>query len=73
MRAEIIALGGDVRFESKVTDVLIKTAIEGVPLASGEQCAPACGAGTGHSSRDTPRMLNGAGYSSRPSHSRLPF
>ena len=59
MRAEIISLGGEVRFESKVTDLLIERGrIEGVMLASGETLfgrhvvlAP------GHSSRDTLRML----------------
>ena len=47
MRAEIIALGGEVRFESKVTDVLIEDGqIEGVVLESGETSAqPARGAG----------------------------
>ncbi len=59
MRAEIIALGGEVRFESRVTDLLIDNGqIEGLTLASGEALrsrhvvlAP------GHSSRDTLRML----------------
>ena len=59
MRAQIIALGGEVRFESRVTDLLIENGqIEGLVLASGETLpgrhvvlAP------GHSSRDTLRML----------------
>jgi uncharacterized protein len=59
MREEIISLGGEVRFESKVTDLLIEAGqIEGLVLASGETLhsrhvvlAP------GHSSRDTLRML----------------
>jgi uncharacterized protein len=59
MREEIIALGGEVRFESKVTDLLIDDGqVQGVELASGELLrsrhivlAP------GHSSRDTLRML----------------
>ena len=63
MRAEIIALGGEVRFESKVTDLLLegpddRMTIEGVVLGNGETLrsrhvvlAP------GHSSRDTLRML----------------
>jgi hypothetical protein len=59
MREEIISLGGEIRFESKVTDLLIERGqIEGVVLASGETLhgrhvvlAP------GHSSRDTLRML----------------
>lgn len=59
MRNEIISLGGEVRFASKVVDLLIdQQQIEGVALASGEILrgrhvilAP------GHSSRDTLRML----------------
>jgi uncharacterized FAD-dependent dehydrogenase len=59
MRAEIIALGGEVRFESKVTDVLIEDGqIEGVILASGEQLRSRhVVLALGHSSRDTLRML----------------
>lgn len=63
MRDEIIALGGEVRFESKVGDLLMNNAqLEGVVLASGEAIrsrhvvlAP------GHSARDTFRMLHGRG------------
>ncbi|MFL6602660.1 MAG: NAD(P)/FAD-dependent oxidoreductase [Steroidobacteraceae bacterium] len=59
MRAEIICLGGEVRFESKLTDLLIENgSVEAVVLADGETIrtrhvvlAP------GHSSRDTFRML----------------
>jgi uncharacterized FAD-dependent dehydrogenase len=59
MRAEIIALGGEVRFESKVTDVLIENGqIEGVMLASGETLRSRhVVLALGHSSRDTLRML----------------
>ena len=59
MRAEIIALGGEVRFESKVTDVLIENQqIEGVVLASGETLRSRhVVLALGHSSRDTLRML----------------
>lgn len=59
MRAEIIALGGEVRFESKVTDLLIDDGqIEGVVLASGEALhARHVVLALGHSSRDTLRML----------------
>src|SRR5688572_21034242 len=55
MRAEILSLGGEVRFESKVTDLLLeKGQTEGVVLENGETLAsrhviPALG----HSSRDT--------------------
>ncbi len=59
MREEIRSLGGEVRFESKVTDLLLEAGqIEGITLASGETMhsrhvilAP------GHSSRDIFRML----------------
>ncbi|MEJ0087785.1 MAG: NAD(P)/FAD-dependent oxidoreductase [Pseudomonadota bacterium] len=59
MRAEIIALGGEVRFESKVTDVLIENGqIEGVTLANGETLRSRhVVLALGHSSRDTLRML----------------
>jgi uncharacterized FAD-dependent dehydrogenase len=59
MRAEIIALGGEVRFESKVTDLLIDNGqIEGVVLADGETLhARHVVLALGHSSRDTLRML----------------
>jgi uncharacterized FAD-dependent dehydrogenase len=63
MREEIIALGGEVRFDSKVTDLLLEAGqLEGVALASGATVpgrhvvlAP------GHSSRDTFRMLHRRG------------
>ena len=63
MREEILALGGEVRFESKVTDLLLEGGrLEGVVLADGESIrsrhvvlAP------GHSSRDTFRMLHRRG------------
>jgi len=63
MRAEIIALGGDVRFESKVTDVLIENnRIEGVTLESGETLhSRHVVLALGHSSRDTLRMLEKRG------------
>ncbi len=59
MREEIIALGGEVRFESKVTDLLIeKGQIEGVALANGETLhSRHVVLALGHSSRDTLRML----------------
>ncbi|HEV8443985.1 MAG TPA: NAD(P)/FAD-dependent oxidoreductase [Steroidobacteraceae bacterium] len=59
MRAEIFALGGEVRFECKVTDLLIeKGQIEGVTLESGETLRSRhVVLALGHSSRDTLRML----------------
>jgi uncharacterized protein len=63
MRAEIIALGGEVRFESKVTDVLIEDGrIEGVMLENGELLrSHHVVLALGHSSRDTLRMLERRG------------
>jgi uncharacterized FAD-dependent dehydrogenase len=59
MREEIRALGGEVRFESRVTDLLIEAGqIEGVVLASGEALASRhVVLAPGHSSRDIFRML----------------
>jgi uncharacterized protein len=59
MREEIIALGGEVRFEHRVTDLLLDDGqIEGVLLASGEYLSSRhVVLALGHSSRDTLRML----------------
>jgi uncharacterized FAD-dependent dehydrogenase len=63
MREEILALGGEVRFESKVADLLIDNGqVEGVLLASGEVLhARQVVLALGHSSRDTLRMLEQRG------------
>jgi len=63
MRAEIIALGGEVRFESRVTDVHIGNGqVEGVSLESGETLRSRhVVLALGHSSRDTLRMLEKRG------------
>ena len=63
MRAEIISLGGEVRFESKVTDLLIENGqVEGVVLESGEALhGKHVVLALGHSSRDTLRMLERRG------------
>ena len=63
MRAEIAELGGEVRFESKVTDLLIdKGQIEGVMLENGETLTSRhVVLALGHSSRDTLRMLEKRG------------
>src|SRR6266581_616309 len=68
MRAEIICLGGEVRFESRVSDLLIENgSLQAVVLAGGETLrsthvvlAP------GHSSRDTFRMLHRRGVFIEP-------
>lgn len=63
MREEIIALGGEVRFESKVTELLIDNGqVEGVLLASGETLRSRhVVMALGHSARDTFRMLHRQG------------
>jgi len=63
MRAEIEALGGEVRFQQRVTDVLIEGgAIRGLTLASGEALrADHVVLALGHSARDTFEMLHRRG------------
>src|SRR5690606_40963416 len=63
MREEIIALGGEVRFESKVTDLVIDNdQLEGVVLESGETLRSRhVVMALGHSARDIFRMLHGRG------------
>ena len=63
MRQDIIALGGEIRFESKVTDLLIEDGrVQGVQLATGEQLpARHVVMALGHSARDTFRMLHQRG------------
>jgi hypothetical protein len=63
MRQEIIALGGEVRFESKVTDLLVADGrVEGVVLEDGTQLRSRhVVLALGHSARDTFRMLHRRG------------
>ena len=63
IREEIIALGGEVRFEHKVTDLLIDDGqLNGVVLHNGEQLhSRHVVLALGHSARDTFRMLHGKG------------
>ncbi len=63
MRAEIQSLGGEIRFEQRVVDVLIEDShIRGVTLASGEQLrADHVVLALGHSARDTFTMLHERG------------
>lgn len=63
MREEIRALGGEVRFESKVTDFLIEDGrIQGVTLANGEELRSRYVVlALGHSSRDTFRKIHERG------------
>jgi len=68
MRADIVALGGEIRFEQRVTDVLIEDGrIRGVTLASGEQiAADHVVLALGHSARDTFEMLHARGVYMEP-------
>lgn len=63
MREEIISLGGEIRFEQKVTDLLREGGqVRGVELASGEQLMSRhVVMALGHSARDTFRMLHRRG------------
>ena len=68
MRATIESLGGEIRFSSRVEDVLVDTdadgvrQVRGVALASGEEIrADQVVLAVGHSSRDTFEMLHARG------------
>ncbi|WP_339614812.1 NAD(P)/FAD-dependent oxidoreductase [uncultured Gilvimarinus sp.] len=63
MREEIIALGGEVRFESKVASLDVEqNRVQGVTLANGEQIKSRYVVlAVGHSARDTFRMLHDVG------------
>ena len=63
MRAEIEALGGEFRFQSRVHDVLIEDGeVKGVALANGDVIAAShVVLAIGHSARDTFQMLHARG------------
>ncbi len=63
MRKEIEALGGEIRFEHKVTDLLLDNEqLQGVVLENGEQILSRhVVMALGHSARDTFRMLHARG------------
>jgi uncharacterized FAD-dependent dehydrogenase len=63
MRAEIESLGGEIRFQQRVTGLQIEAGhVRGVTLASGEQIrADHVVLALGHSARDTFRMLHEQG------------
>lgn len=63
MRADIEALGGEIRFQQKMTDLLIENGtVRGVQLESGEQIATThVVIALGHSARDTFQMLHARG------------
>ncbi|MEP7210815.1 MAG: FAD-dependent protein, partial [Alphaproteobacteria bacterium] len=72
MRTRIEALGGEIRFQSQVTDVLIEgrgedRRIAGIVLANGEQIATdRVVMALGHSARDTFEMLHARGVFFEP-------
>jgi uncharacterized FAD-dependent dehydrogenase len=68
MRADIVALGGEIRFEQRVTDVLIEGgAIHGVTLQDGTQlAADHVVLALGHSARDTFEVLHARGVFMEP-------
>ena len=63
IRAQIEALGGEIRFQQQVTDILIEAGqVRGLTLASGEQLrADQVIMALGHSARDTFAMLHERG------------
>ncbi|MDQ5768933.1 NAD(P)/FAD-dependent oxidoreductase [Thiothrix subterranea] len=63
MRAQIEALGGEIRFQQQVTDILIEDGqVRGLTLAGGEQLrADQVIMALGHSARDTFAMLHERG------------
>ena len=63
MRAEIIELGGDIRFQQRVTDIVIEDGqVRGVKTASGDEIrSDHVVLALGHSARDTFEMLHARG------------
>jgi uncharacterized FAD-dependent dehydrogenase len=68
MRADITALGGEIRFQQQVVDVRIEDgAVRGLTLKGGEQIdADHVVLALGHSARDTFTMLHGRGVFMEP-------
>lgn len=72
MREKITRLGGEIRFEAQVTDLLVaerggQKQVEGVRLASGEEIAAShVVMALGHSARDTFEMLHARGVFFEP-------
>ena len=68
MRAEIEALGGEIRFGQRATDLSIEAGqVRGITLASGEHLgADHVVLALGHSARDTFAMLHGRGVFMEP-------
>ena len=68
IRQRIISLGGEVRFDTQVTDLMMRGGkISGVITASGEEIlCDHCVLAIGHSARDTFRMLHEKGIPMEP-------
>jgi len=67
MRNTIVACGGEVRFRSRVTGlVMAGGTVTGVTLADGEQVDGPVILATGHSARDVYRMLHASGVEMEP-------
>lgn len=67
MRETILACGGEVRFRTKVTDLIIEgDRVNGVRLADGGEVFGPVILATGHSARDVYRMLHGSGVEMEP-------
>lgn len=67
MRETIIACGGDVRFQTKVTGLKITAGkVDGVTCADGSQYNGPVILATGHSARDVYRFLHAAGIALEP-------
>lgn len=66
LRQEITALGGEVRFETSLTDIVRRGDALAAVTPSGEQPAGALVLATGHSARDTFAMLERRGFQMEP-------
>ena len=68
LRAKILALGGEIRFDSRVTDIVVENgSVHGVQLSGGERiAADRVILAVGHSARDTFEMLHRRGVRVEP-------
>jgi len=68
LRAMIVGLGGEIRFDSRVTDIVVENgSVRGVTLSGGERIAAAhVILAVGHSARDTFEMLHRRGVQVEP-------
>ena len=67
IREQIISLGGEVRFDTKLEDITLRSgSVESVMTSGGEQKASAVVLALGHSARDTFEMLASKGIVMQP-------